>query len=272
MFQANRFLAELSALNPEMDAAVRTAWQGAEKDLDFLWIPREPFARSPAMSIDYAVMERTRCAATVLLDAGWSDVGSFASLWEVAPHDDQGNVSRGEAFLIDTSDSLVLSKRRLIGTLGVSNLVIVESDDAILVADRRRSEDTTVLVGQLATAGRQELVAYNCVYRPWGHYEHLDGGVGFQIKLLSIRPHLTLSQQAHGSRAKHWIVVHGTATVVRDDETLQLGPNQSTYMPVGTRHRLVNDTDELLNIIEIRSGDYHGQDDSERCADDFDIE
>jgi mannose-1-phosphate guanylyltransferase/mannose-6-phosphate isomerase len=266
-FGAKRVLDELARHRPDILAAARKAFAAAADDLGFLRLGREAFLACPAEAIDRAVMERTAQAAVIPADFAWSDVGSWGALWDLAEKDAAGNATRGDVQLQDTKDSLVFGDRRLVATLGVEDLIIVDSDDALLVADRSRSQEVREVVEDLKRANRSEHLSHKRVYRPWGYYESVDAGERFQVKRLMVKPGHALSLQLHRKRAEHWVVVSGRARVTRGEETLDLGENQSTYIPVGTKHRLENTGKEPLLIIEVQSGSYLGEDDIERFED-----
>lgn len=270
VFGARRYLEELDRHAAPIREAAQKAHENAKQDLDFLRLDAECFAGAPGLSVDYAVMEHTSDAVVVPFDAGWSDVGSWAALMELSPpaqRDEAGNVVQGDAILRNTRDTYVRAESRVVAALGVADLVIVDTPDALLVADRNAAQDTRKIVEELKQAGRDEHRHHRRVYRPWGHYERVDGGEGFQVKRLSIRPGGQLSLQMHRHRAEHWIVVRGTAKVTRGEETFLLSENQSTYIPQGTRHRLENPAEETLDLIEVQSGDYLGEDDIVRFED-----
>ncbi len=266
-FGAKRLLEELGRFRPDILGAARAAVAGARDDLGFLRLGKEAFLACPSEAIDRAVMERTAEAAVIPADFEWSDVGSWSALWDLADKDASGNASRGDVQLQDTRGSLVFSDRRLVATLGVEDLIIVDSDDALLVADRSRSQDVREVVEDLKRANRSEHLTHKRVYRPWGYYESVDAGEHFQVKRLMVKPGAALSLQLHRKRAEHWVVVSGRARVTRGEDTLHLEANQSTYIPVGTRHRLENAGEEPLLIIEVQSGSYLGEDDIERFDD-----
>ncbi len=266
-FGAKRLLDELGRFRPDILEAARAALATATDDLGFLRLGREAFLACPAEAIDRAVMERTAHAAVIPADFEWSDVGSWSALWELAEKDASGNASRGDVQLQDTRDSLVFGDRRLIATLGVDGLIIVDTDDALLVADRSRSQDVREVVEDLKRANRSEHLSHTRVYRPWGYYESVDSGERYQVKRLMVKPGHALSLQLHRKRAEHWVVVSGRARVTRGEDTLYLEENQSTFIPVGTKHRLENAGTEPLLIIEVQSGSYLGEDDIERFED-----
>ena len=266
-FGARRLLDELGHFRPDILKAARAAVSSATDDLGFLRLGKEAFLACPAEAIDRAVMEHTKAAAVIPAGFEWSDVGSWGALWDLAEKDAAGNATRGDVQLQDTKGSLVFGDRRLVATLGVEDLIIVDTDDALLVADRSRSQDVREVVEDLKRANRSEHINHRRVYRPWGYYESVDAGERFQVKRLMVKPGAALSLQLHRKRAEHWVVVSGRARVTRGDDTLYLEENQSTYIPVGTRHRLENVGSEPLLIIEVQSGSYLGEDDIERFDD-----
>ncbi|MGE8944495.1 mannose-1-phosphate guanylyltransferase/mannose-6-phosphate isomerase [Leptospira interrogans] len=267
VLHARTFLDELAQHAPTILEAARGALDKATVDLGFLRLDREAFASSPSISIDYAVMEKTDKAAMIPVDIGWNDVGSWSSLWELAPHDAQGNYAGAEAILEDTSGCYVHSDKSLVATLGVDNLVIVDTPDALLVADRSRAQDVSKIVGQLKASGRKEHEQHLRNYRPWGYFETLSIGPRFQVKLLHVNPGGTLSLQMHHHRSEHWVVVHGTAKVtVGDSETL-VRENESVYIVATQWHRLENPGRVPLELIEVQIGSYLGEDDIIRSGD-----
>ena len=268
LFKAQRFLDELATHAPAMLDAVRKAYASAHADLDFIRVDADAFAASPNDSIDYAVMEKTARAAVVPVSCGWSDIGSWSSLWSVAERDDDGNRTEGDVIAVDTHGSLVrASERRLIATLGVEDLVIIDTPDATLVARKDRVQDVKTIVDQLKQAGRQEHLFHRKVYRPWGSYDSIDMGERFQVKRIVVNPGAALSLQKHHKRAEHWIVVSGTAEVTRDDKVFELHENESTYIPLGSVHRLRNTGSMPVELIEVQSGAYLGEDDIVRFDD-----
>jgi mannose-1-phosphate guanylyltransferase/mannose-6-phosphate isomerase len=266
-FGARRVLGELGRFRLDILEAARAAVATATDDLGFLRLGREAFLACQSEAIDRAVMERTAEAAVIPADFEWSDVGSWSALWNLAEKDASGNASRGDVQLQDTRDSLVFGDRRLIATLGVDDLIIVDTDDALLVADRSRSQEVREVVEDLKRANRSEHLNHKRVYRPWGYYESMDAGERFQVKRLMVKPGRALSLQLHRKRAEHWVVVSGRARVTRGEDTLYLEENQSTFIPVGTKHRLENAGKGPLLIIEVQSGSYLGEDDIERFED-----
>jgi mannose-1-phosphate guanylyltransferase/mannose-6-phosphate isomerase len=269
MFSARRYLAELETFAPEMAAACRAACDAARQDLDFLRLDEAAFAACPSDSIDYAVMEKTRDAVVVPLTAGWSDVGTWSSLCEASNPDAAGNVATGDVLMDDTTDCYVRADHRLVATVGVRDHVIVETADAVLVAAKDSAQHVKKLVEQLKASGRDEASLHREVYRPWGSYDSVDNGPRFQVKRITVNPGATLSLQMHHHRAEHWIVVSGTAEVTRGDEVFMLSENQSTYIPIGTPHRLANPGRLPLELIEVQSGSYLGEDDIVRFEDSY---
>jgi len=266
-FGARRVLEELGRFRPDILAAARAAVTTATDDLGFLRLGKKAFLACPAEAIDRAVMERTADAAVIPAEFAWSDVGSWSALWEMAEKDAAGNAARGDVQLQDTRNSIVFGAERLIATLGVEDLIIVDTDDALLVADRSRSQDVREVVEDLKRANRSEHLSHRRVYRPWGYFESVDSGERYQVKRLMVKPGQALSLQLHRKRAEHWVVVSGRARVTRGEDTLYLEENQSTFIPVGTKHRLENAGDKPLMIIEVQSGSYLGEDDIERFED-----
>jgi mannose-1-phosphate guanylyltransferase/mannose-6-phosphate isomerase len=267
LFRASRYLDELAAFEPEILRACTDAWTAAKPDLDFTRIAPEPFAACPSKSIDYAVMEKTRHAVVVPLDAGWNDLGAWSSVWEHMPRDDAGNVSRGDVLLHDASGSFVQAESRLVALVGITDTVVVETADAVLVAAKDRVQEVKEIVRQLAELKRTETVLHKRVYRPWGSYEGLCAAPGFQVKRIVVNPGGRLSLQLHHKRSEHWIVVQGMATVTCGERTFELLQNQSTYIPLETPHRLENRTSVPLVLIEVQCGGYLGEDDIVRLED-----
>jgi mannose-1-phosphate guanylyltransferase/mannose-6-phosphate isomerase len=269
VFQAQRFIEELGRLQPAMLEAVRTALERATADLGFLRLERDAFAAAPADSVDYAVMERTTAGAMVRASMGWSDVGSWSALWDVGEKDGARNVVRGDVELRDAAGCYVHADGRHVSVLGARDLVIVETDDAVLVAAKDRAQEVKEVVEKLDRANRSEHISHSRVHRPWGYYESVDAGPGFQVKRLMIKPGHKLSLQMHHQRAEHWVVVSGTARVTRGEEVFALERNQSTYIPVGAKHRLENPGTAPLLIVEVQSGSYLGEDDIVRFEDSY---
>ena len=267
VFLAKRYLEELDRFRPDIASAARAAWQAGKSDLDFLRLDAAAFEACPSDSVDYAVMERTSASVMVQADMGWSDVGSWASLWETAKKDESGNAVHGDVDLRDARRCYVRAESRLVSVLGATDLVVVETDDAVLVADKSRSQEVKEVVETLDKKARTEHVSHSRVYRPWGYYESIDAGDRFQVKRIMVKPGEALSLQMHHHRAEHWVVVSGTARVTRDEETKLLAENESTYIPIGTRHRLENPGKTPLFLIEVQSGGYLGEDDIVRFED-----
>ena len=266
LFRASRYLQELERFRPDMLAAVRAACDKASRDGDFIRLDKDAFAKSPSDSIDYAVMERTEAAMVLPVDIGWNDVGSWSALWDVSPHDADGNASFGDVIAVDSRNSYVHS-RRLVALVGVDDLVVVETDDAVLVARKERVQQVKDVVARLKDEHRSQVALHREVHRPWGSYDSVDVGERFQVKRIKVKPGARLSLQSHTQRAEHWIVVSGTARVTRDNDVFELHANQSTYIPVGARHRLENPGTQVLELIEVQSGDYLGEDDIVRYDD-----
>ncbi len=267
VLHARTFLVELEQLAPEILAAARAALAAATEDLEFLRLDRAAFTRSPNISIDCAVMEKTREAAMMPIDVGWSDVGSWSSLWEGAPRDAQHNAVEGDAILIDTDSCLVHSERSLVATIGLSGLVIVDTPDALLVADQRRAQDVSGLVARLKELNRKEYAQHVRNYRPWGFFETLSTGPRFQVKLLHVEPGGQLSMQMHHHRSEHWVVVRGTAKVTIGETEKLVQENESVYITATHWHRLENPGKVPLEMIEVQIGSYLGEDDIIRSDD-----
>jgi mannose-1-phosphate guanylyltransferase/mannose-6-phosphate isomerase len=269
VFQAQRYIAELKRFSPDVLAACEAALAAAQRDLDFTRIPKKEFESCRSISIDYAVMEKTADAMVVPLDAGWSDVGSWAALRDALAADAAGNVARGDVILEDSSGCYVYSESRLVATVGLKDHVVVETKDAVLVVPRDRVQDVKTIVSRLKQSGRYEAALHREVYRPWGSYDGLDAGDRFQVKRLTVKPGASMSMQMHHHRAEHWVVVEGTARITRGEETFLLEENQSTYIPIGTRHRIENPGKITLQMIEVQSGAYLGEDDIVRFEDKY---
>jgi len=268
LFKAARYLEELGAHAPAMLTAVREAHAAARSDLDFVRVDKDAFARVPEDSIDYAVMEKTRRAAVIPVDCAWSDIGSWSALWLAGERDADGNLREGDTIAVNTRNSLLRSHdRHLVAAVGVDDLVVVTTPDATLVARRDAAQDVKKVVDRLKAAERPEHLFHRKVYRPWGSYDSIDMGERFQVKRIVVKPGAALSLQKHHHRAEHWIVVSGTAEVTRDDEVFLLGENQSTYLPLGSVHRLRNPGKMPLELIEVQSGSYLGDDDIVRFDD-----
>jgi len=266
LFRASRYLEELARFRPDVLAATRQALEHAQRDGDFIRLDKDAFAACPADSIDYAVMERTDAAAVLPVDIGWSDLGSWSALWDVATRDADGNATLGDVIAVDSRNSYVHG-RRLVALVGVDDLVVVDTDDAVLVARKDRVQDVKDVVARLKHEQRSQAALHREVHRPWGSYDSVDVGARFQVKRIKVKPGARLSLQSHTQRAEHWIVVSGTARVTRDNDVFELHANQSTYIPIGARHRLENPGTQMLELIEVQSGDYLGEDDIVRYDD-----
>ena len=286
--RASVWLAAIERFRPDIAAASRLAWAGKAVDASFIRPGHDAFAAIPAESVDYAVMEPAAAAAAAAgegegegegicrfdlrmlpLDAGWSDLGAWDAVWQVSPKDAAGNASTGDALVNDSRNTLVHATSRLVGVVGLDNVVVVETPDAVLVIDRARSQDVKHIVDQLNRAGRSEHTLHRQVHRPWGWYDSIDSGSRFQVKRIMVKPGATLSLQMHHHRAEHWIVVRGTAEVTNGEQVILLTENQSTYIPLGTVHRLANPGKVPLEIIEVQSGSYLGEDDIVRFEDTY---
>jgi mannose-1-phosphate guanylyltransferase / mannose-6-phosphate isomerase len=267
LFHARRYLKELESFAPEIAKVCAAAAAAAKSDLDFTRIDPKLFEACPADSIDYAVMEKTRDAVVVPLDAGWSDVGSWAALHGACEADAHGNVSRGDVIAEDSAGCYLYSESRLVAVVGLEDHVVIETKDAVLVAPQDRVQDVKKLVYRLKEQGRYEHSLHREVFRPWGSYDSIENGPRFQVKRLKVKPGATLSLQMHHHRAEHWIVVSGTARITRGEETFLLEENQSTYIPIGVRHRIENPGKIPVHIIEVQSGSYLGEDDIVRFED-----
>jgi mannose-1-phosphate guanylyltransferase/mannose-6-phosphate isomerase len=267
LLQAATYIEQLGTHAPQILSCCEQAMAEATTDLDFVRPGAQAFAACPGISIDYAVMEKTDAGAVVSLDCGWSDVGAWSALWEVAERDDDGNVCKGDVILDNCSDSYFRSDSRLVAATGVANLVVVETADAILVADRSKVQDVKRIVNRLKEQKRPEVSLHRRVYRPWGSYESLVVSERFQVKRIVVNPGQTLSLQMHHHRAEHWVVVSGTAEVTCEDKVFMLGEDESTYIPLGHKHRLANPGRIPLELIEVQSGAYLGEDDIVRYED-----
>jgi mannose-1-phosphate guanylyltransferase/mannose-6-phosphate isomerase len=273
VLKASVWMSALERFRPDIAAATRAAWAVRSTDAKFVRPGRDEFAAVPGESVDYAVMEK--CPGSdidirmVALDAGWNDLGAWEAVWQVADKDAQGNASVGDAIVKDSSNTLVHATSRLVSAVGLSNIVIVETPDAVLVADRERSQDVKLIVNQLGREQRGEQTLHRKVHRPWGWYDSIDHGPRFQVKRIMVKPGASLSLQKHHHRAEHWIVVSGTAEVTNGDKVILLTENQSTYIPLGEVHRLANPGKVPLEIIEVQSGSYLGEDDIVRFEDTY---
>jgi mannose-1-phosphate guanylyltransferase/mannose-6-phosphate isomerase len=267
LFRAARYLEELDQFRPAMADSCRKAFEGAHKDLDFCRLDEASFAACPAESIDYAVMEQTRRAVVVPAEIGWNDVGSWSALWQILEGDADGNVLRGDVYADDVHNSMIRAESRFVAVIGVKDLVVVETKDAVMVVHKDQVQGVKKIVENLRKNGRTEHVNHKHVYRPWGSYEGIDDGERFQVKRITVKPGGKLSLQMHHHRAEHWVVVSGTARIVCGDEEKLLTENESTYIPIGVKHRLENPGKMPLHLIEVQSGGYLGEDDIVRFED-----
>jgi len=266
MFKASTYLKELEKHRPDIFNACQSAARNMSNDLDFMR-PGAEFSKCPSESIDYAVMEKTRRSVVLPVDIGWSDVGSWKALWDVSPRDESGNHTSGDVVTVDTTGSLLVADSRLIAAVGLRDVTVVETADAVLVARRDAAQDVKKIVEQLRASKRPEHQTHRRVYRPWGSYETVEQGDRHQVKRLIVKPGATLSLQMHHHRSEHWIVVHGTATVTCGDREFTVHENESTYIPIGTKHRLANPGKIPLHLIEVQVGSYLGEDDIVRFQD-----
>ena len=274
LMRASVWLEAIEQFNPAIAEACAKAVAAGASDGDFLRLDKEAFCASPSDSIDYAVMEPVvkqveHRGVVVSLDAGWSDVGSWSSIWDVSAHDEQGNVTRGDTHLEECAGNVVIAEHRLVAALGCEDLVIVETPDAVMVAAKDRAQDVKKIVDWLGAQGREERLSHRRVYRPWGSYEGVDAGERFQVKRIVVNPGASLSLQMHHHRAEHWIVVNGTANVTCGDKQFLLSENESTYIPIGATHRLENPGTIPCELIEVQSGSYLGEDDIVRFEDKY---
>lgn len=269
MFRAKTVLAEIEKNAPEILAACESSIENGTKDLDFFRLDPASFCQSPSISIDYAVMEKAEKGALVPVDMGWSDLGSWEAMWRIGPKDSNGNVTSGDIFIHDVKDSFLYAEDRMLAAVGVTDLVAVETADAVLIAPRHRVQDVRHIVTSLRSKSRREAASHRKVYRPWGSYESMEEGLRFQVKIITVNPGARLSLQKHFHRAEHWVVVKGTGVVTRGDESLILKEDESVYIPLGTVHRLENPGSIPLEIIEVQTGPYLGEDDIIRLSDDY---
>ncbi|MDV5037613.1 mannose-1-phosphate guanylyltransferase/mannose-6-phosphate isomerase [Vibrio diabolicus] len=261
LFKASRYLQELKQHRPDILQACEQAMKGAHNDLDFIRLDKEAFVACPDDSVDYAVMEKTQDAVVVAMDAGWSDVGSFSALWEVSGKNDAGNVIVGDVITEQTADSYIYTQDKLVSTVGVDNLVIVETKDAVLVAHKDKVQDVKNVVNQLKASNRPECKQHREVYRPWGSHDEIAQGERFLVKHLKVKPGEKTALQMHHHRAEHWVVVQGTAKVTNGEKSYFVTENESTYIPLGSAHRIENPGKIELHLIEVRSGNYLEEDD-----------
>jgi mannose-1-phosphate guanylyltransferase/mannose-6-phosphate isomerase len=269
LFRAQTFLDEMTRLQPHMMDCCRAAVEHAHRDMDFIRLGEAAFVACPSDSIDYAVMEKATRAAVVPVSMGWNDVGSWGSLWDIAAHGDDGNAIQGDVLTEDARNCYLRSDGPMLAAVGIENLVIVASKDAVLVSHRDAAQNVKKIVNKLADRGDNKHILHPVVHRPWGTYESIDSGANFQVKHIMVKPGHKLSLQMHHHRAEHWVVVEGTALVTCDDKQFLLQPNQSTFIPLGARHRLENPGKTPLRLIEVQSGSYLGEDDIVRFEDTY---
>lgn len=269
LFKASRFLSELECFRPDIYTACSNSVGTIDPDLDFIRVDKEAFLGCPSDSIDYAVMEKTADAIVVPMDAGWSDVGSWSSLWEISPKDAAGNVFRGDVLQHDCQNNYVFAESSLVSLVGVSNLVVVQTKDAVLVVKQDNVQDVKKIVEELKNTGRGEYKVHREVYRPWGKFDSIDSGSRYQVKHITVKPGEKMSLQKHHHRAEHWIVVSGTAKVTNGERTFWVTENESTFIPVGAVHSLENPGKVPLELIEVQSGPYLAEDDVIRLEDKY---
>jgi mannose-1-phosphate guanylyltransferase/mannose-6-phosphate isomerase len=269
LFTAKAFIREMERLEPAMLSSCRDAIAHARRDMDFIRLGEVAFMACPSQSIDYAIMEHAAHAAIVPVELGWNDVGSWQSLWEISPRDSSGNALKGEVVTEKSRNSYIRSEGPLVAVVGVEDLVVVATKDAVLVSHRDKAQDVKKIVEQLEASGRGQHIHHSVVHRPWGSYESVDTGDRFQVKRIIVKPGAKLSLQMHHHRAEHWVVVSGTALVTCDDKEFLLQENESTFIPVGAKHRLENPGKVALHLIEVQSGGYLGEDDIVRFEDTY---
>ena len=270
LMRADAWLNEINEHQPDIIKACRQAMKGGKQDIDFFRVDPAAFGACPSDSIDYAVMEKTGNAVVIPISAGWSDVGAWPALWNVCPRDEDGNVKQGDVITAGTRNAFLVAQHRCLATVGLEDIIVVETADAVLVASKDKAQDVKQIVNHLKAENRDEYKVHREVFRPWGSYQGIDAGSRFQVKRLSVKPGAQLSLQMHHHRAEHWIVVTGTALVTCGDQTFYLHENESTYIPMGEKHRLENPGKTPLEIIEVQSGSYLGEDDIVRFEDIYD--
>jgi mannose-1-phosphate guanylyltransferase / mannose-6-phosphate isomerase len=268
-FSSSRYLEELKKQEPKICSATEAAWNGRTRDLNFIRVDADLFSSSPSNSIDYAVMEKIDHGVAVSLDVGWNDMGDWAAVQSISAKDSDRNALWGDVHVIDTSDSLVYGQNHMIATIGIQGLIVVDTLDALLIATKERAQEVKQIAAMLHKEGRGESCHHLSVHRPWGTFQIIDQGQYFQVKRITVNPGSGLSLQLHNHRTEHWVVVQGEATVVNGEDDLKLSKGQSTYIPMQVKHRLRNLTDEPLEIIEVQSGEYLGEDDIVRFDDDY---
>ena len=269
LFGAGRYLEELDRLEPDMVAACREAVETGQRDPDFIRLDAEAFGQARSVSIDYAVMEHTKDAAIVPADIGWNDVGAWSALWDIGAKDAQGNVTQGDVVAEATTGSYLRTDGPMIAAVGVEDMVVVATDDAVMVAPKDRAQEVKRITDALKAAERPEMDAHTVVHRPWGTYQTVDAADGFQVKRIVVKPGAKLSLQKHAHRAEHWVIVRGTGRITRDDEVFDLTVDEATYIPLGAVHRLENPSDEPLYLVEVQCGGYLGEDDIVRLEDTY---
>ena len=269
LFAAGRYLEELERLEPDMVAACRDAVEKGQRDPDFIRLDGDAFDQARSVSIDYAVMEHTKDAAVVPADIGWNDVGAWSALWDIGQKDADGNVTQGDVVAEATTGSYLRTDGPMIAAVGVEDMVVVATDDAVMVAPKERAQEVKRITDALKAADRTEIEAHTRVHRPWGTYETVDADDGFQVKRIVVKPGAKLSLQKHAHRAEHWVIVQGTGRITRNEEVFDLTVDQATYIPLGAVHRLENPGTEPLTLIEVQSGDYLGEDDIVRLEDTY---
>jgi len=267
LFKASCYLNELKAHRPDITQACEAALKNTSTDLDFIRVNKEEFLNCPDESIDCSVMENTQDAVVIPLDAGWNDIGSWNALWEESPKDQNGNAVKGDAILQDTRNCLIHSNERLVATVGLDDIVIIDTKDAVMVAHKDKVQDVKAIVAKLKAADRKEWQLHREVYRPWGKYDQIDKGERYQVKRITVKPSEKLSLQMHYHRAEHWVVVSGTAKVTLADKIKLVSENESIYIPIGMTHSLENPGRLPLEMIEVQSGSYLGEDDIVRFED-----
>jgi mannose-1-phosphate guanylyltransferase / mannose-6-phosphate isomerase len=268
LFHAATMLAEIERFEPAMAEAAKAAVDGLTRDLDFLRLAGEPFARAPKKSIDYAVMQRTKLAAVVPTDLGWSDIGSWSSVWDVLDHDAAGNATDGPVVMLDSRNSLVHSEESVLTTvIGLDDVIVVSTADAVLVSARTKAEQVKELVEQLKAHNHRAAVEHRRIYRPWGYYQDVDIAPRYRVKRIVVKPGTKLSLQKHFHRSEHWVVVKGTAEITLGNDVRSVHENESVYIPIGSIHRLANPGKIPLELIEVQVGSYLGEDDIVRLDD-----
>ena len=269
LFRARTFIDQLRKHSPDVLSAAERSIAQAVTDVNFLRLNEQAFKLAPSISVDSAVMEKTSQSAVVPLDGSWSDVGSWESLAKHGVADDEGNVCIGEAVVIDSQNNYIRSEKPLVAVLGIDNIALIATDDTVLAMPKSRAQEVKSIVAELEAQGREEITTHTRVYRPWGHYQNVDSGAGYRVKQIVVKPGAKLSMQYHNHRAEHWVVVEGVARVTNGDEVFELSANQSTYIPLGTKHRLENPADQPLRLVEVQTGNLISEDDIVRLEDTY---